>query len=439
MKKIINFLGSAGFAVVLVSLIAVLSVAGSFIPQGDGAAVMDKLSSFFGSDAAQVHAFLISTGLIDVYGSAPFLVLMFLFAVNLVLCTLKLVPFARKGFNNYNVKLAETASVSLTEAEIAEKLAKAGWKSSREGSVYRVSRHACGRYGVIILHAGIVAVLLGAFIGRTAGFNGFMNILEGTYDDVAVLPSGELASLGFEVRCDDFEAEYYAGTSRPKAYTSRVTILENGAEVKSADIDVNHPLKYKGVVFYQTNFGVYPNKNARVRFHTEKNGSERKDMEVSFGELFMLTGDYAGKITDFAPTLASDSEGRIYSASDEMNNPAFLLEVYKVDEPVLRGWILKNRPESGFIGELGLSVVFDGLWGIEYTGLSVKKDPGTPIVYAGFAIIFLGLIFIYFFNYTAVFFTVEDKDGKRLIRYAVRRQRRYPFVKPDDGFKRLFS
>ena len=439
MKKIIKFLGSAGFAALLAVLIAFLSALGSVIPQGDGAAVLEKLSSFFGSDAANLHAFLISTGLIDVYGSLPFLILVFLFAINLTLCTLKLIPFAIKEFSDYDIKLTETISTAMTESEIHAKLIKDGWKGSRAGAVFRASKHDGGRYGVIILHTGVIFVLLGALIGHVIGFNGFMNILEGTDDDVAVLPSGELIPLGFGVRCDEFDAEYYSGTLRPKSYTSKISILENGVKIKTANIDVNHPLKYKGVVFYQTNFGVYPNKDAKVRFRIKKNDSDEIKKEVSFGELFVLSGDYVGKITDFAPTLASDKDGNIYSASDEMKNPAFLLEVYKTDEPVLRGWILKNNQESGFIEEIGVRVIFDELWGLEYTGLYVKKDPGTPAVYAGFVLISFGIIFIYLLNYTAVFFTVEDKDGKRLIRYAVRQRRKYPLFNLGDSFKLLFS
>ncbi|MBQ3034307.1 MAG: cytochrome c biogenesis protein ResB, partial [Deferribacterales bacterium] len=409
MKKFISFLSSAKFSVIIILLILILSVIGSFIPQGDGSAVIERLSSFFGSDAAAIHSFLISSGLIDIYSSYPFLILIVLFAVNIILCTLKLIPFARTGFTGYSGNLNESGVTDLTEAELVQKLGKSGWKGSKEGDIYRAVKHEGGKYGVIILHAGVIIVLFGALVGHIAGFNGFINILEGTSDDVAVLPSGELVPLGFEVRCNEFAVEYYPNSDRPKSYTSFVTILEQGKEVKTAEIDVNNPLKYNDIVFYQTNFGIYPNKSAKVRFRISINDKDEKSIEASFDELFIIDGNYVGKITDFAPTLARDGEGNIFSSSDEMKNPAILIEIYNIDEPVLRGWVLKNYPESGIIDELGLKIHFDELWGVEYTGLSVKKDPGTPIVYIGFIFMIFGLIFIYLLNYTVILFTVEDR------------------------------
>lgn len=439
MKKIISFLGSVRFAVIIVLLIVFLSIVGSFIPQGEGTVVIEKLSSLFGAEATAVHGFLISSGLIDIYSSYPFIILVSLFALNIVLCTLKLIPFARKGFQGFSGELNHVGTTTLTETEIIQMLGKDGWKGSKEDNIYKAVKHENGRYGVIILHLGVIVILLGALIGRISGFNGFMNILEGTSDDVAVLPTGELVPLGFEVRCDEFTVEYYPNSDRPRAYTSKVTILENGKEVKTAIIDVNNPFKYNDVVFYQTNFGMYPNKNAKIRFYIEDDKNIKKDLEVSFNQLFKIKDEYVGKITDFAPTLASDNDGNIFSLSDKMENPAILFEMYKIDEPYLRGWILKKYPESGKLEDLGIKIVFDELWGVEYTGLSVKMDSGTPIVYLGFILMIFGFTFVYLLNYTTILFTIENNNGKRLVRYCIKQQRKYPLVRPADGFKRLFS
>jgi len=37
--------------------------------------------------------------------------------------------------------------------------------------------------------------------------------------------------LGFDIRCDNFEVDYYPNTEMPKAYKSWLTILKNGQEV----------------------------------------------------------------------------------------------------------------------------------------------------------------------------------------------------------------
>ena len=65
--------------------------------------------------------------------------------------------------------------------------------------------------------------------------------------------------MSFSVRCDDFNITYYDLPGRKekhvKEYTSLITVLENGKEVLKRTVQVNHPLHYKGLAFYQSNYG----------------------------------------------------------------------------------------------------------------------------------------------------------------------------------------
>jgi len=58
----------------------------------------------------------------------------------------------------------------------------------------------------------------------------------------------------FTVTLNDFQYEYYAGTTMAKRYESHVTKTENGAD-ESIKIWMNHPLRYKGYTFFQTSWG----------------------------------------------------------------------------------------------------------------------------------------------------------------------------------------
>lgn len=442
MKRFIDFLGSFRFAGIVLSVIIILSIIGSLIPQGGEAAVTEKLTAIFGANGEKVYSFLKFTGFSNIYSSYFFIFLIFLFGLSLAVRTWRLLPFALQGFSGKNVvKFDNVIDTALTKEGILDILKKRDWRTVTDHErprFFKTSKYSIGRFGVVILHAGILVVMIGALIGYIGGYKGFMNILEGDSDNVAVLPSGDLKPLGFDVACDDFNVEYYDNSTRAKSYTSIVTIKENGVEVKKATIDVNHPLKHKGVVLYQTSFGYYPNKNAKAIFSI-KIGSEEREYAENFNKMFKIKGDYVGKIVDFAPTLAADEEGRIYSASDEIRNPAVLLEVYEVENPVLRGWVLKNNPSSGDFKELGFKLDFKGLYGTEYTGLSVKKDPGTPIVYMGFLLIILGVIFVYLPNYTVVFFEIEEKGNMRVLHYTVRELRRRRVLNPSDEFPKLFD
>ena len=71
------------------------------------------------------------------------------------------------------------------------------------------------------------------------GFDGFVNIPEGESVSSIRLTNSDLKMpLGFEVRCDDFNVDFYdSGT--PKEFRSRLTILKQGKEVFQKDIIVN--------------------------------------------------------------------------------------------------------------------------------------------------------------------------------------------------------
>ncbi len=64
------------------------------------------------------------------------------------------------------------------------------------------------------------------------------------------------AELDFSIRCNSFAIDFYPN-GMPKEYTSSLTVLENGREVLTKTIEVNDPLTYKGITFYQSSYEAY--------------------------------------------------------------------------------------------------------------------------------------------------------------------------------------
>ena len=60
--------------------------------------------------------------------------------------------------------------------------------------------------------------------------------------------------MPFELRLDDFTAEFHPGTKRPAKFVSEVTRIESGTEAK-VTIQMNEPLRYEGLTFYQASYG----------------------------------------------------------------------------------------------------------------------------------------------------------------------------------------
>jgi len=79
-------------------------------------------------------------------------------------------------------------------------------------------------------------------------------------------------------------------------------------------------------------------------------------------------------VVDFSPALGVDESGKLFTYAESMNNPAAFVEFSEAGKPKFKQWILKRYPET-WKSQIG-TVEFKELWGVQYTGLQVRKDPG---------------------------------------------------------------
>ena len=441
--KFCSFLSSSKFAMVISAGILILAITGSLIPKADVAVSSSQLASNIVS----------VLGLDHIYTSPIFITLIALFALNLILCTLKLIIFDINKLSDIdNIDFKDHGRVAIKHAEVISFLKATHFDIKQEENVITASKNSFGKYTVIIIHTGILLVLLGALIGYLFGFKGYINILEGSSDNVAVLSTGEFVPLGFDIKVNRFDVKYYDNTTRPSAFVSDITISKESSDNDSNTsndnkslnyiLNVNSPLKYEDVSIYQHSYGFYLNKKgARFLFDVEIDNISKK-YEVRFNESFKIRDNLFGKITDFAPALAVDDDGKFSTMSEEMVNPAILLEAYSMEgDPVLRSWLLSKQKTSGdFTEDYGFKMTFDKLYGVQYTGLSIKKDPGTAVVYLGFLIISIALILTYLINYTVIFIHLtKDEETGEMIFYKVFKQRKFGRSVPAQMFYKLID
>ena len=441
--KFCSFLSSSKFAMVISAGILILAITGSLIPKADVAVSSSQLASNIVS----------VLGLDHIYTSPIFITLIALFALNLILCTLKLIIFDINKLSDIdNIDFKDHGRVAIKHAEVISFLKATHFDIKQEENVITASKNSFGKYSVIIIHTGILIVLLGALLGYLFGFKGYINILEGSSDNVAVLSTGEFVPLGFDIKVNRFDVKYYDNTTRPSAFVSDITISKESRDNDSNTsndnkslnyiLNVNSPLKYEDVSIYQHSYGFYLNKKgARFLFDVEIDNISKK-YEVRFNESFKIRDNLFGKITDFAPALAVDDDGKFSTMSEEMVNPAILLEAYSMEgDPVLRSWLLSKQKTSGdFSKDYGFKMTFDKLYGVQYTGLSIKKDPGTAVVYLGFLIISIALILTYLINYTVIFIHLtKDEETGEMIFYKVFKQRKFGRSVPAQMFYKLID
>jgi len=422
--RVWNFFASVDLAVALFIIISIGAAIGTVIPQSiEPEPVIRFFSKFMSvSSAHKTYEIVSLFDLNNVYHSWWFTFLLFMFALNLIVCSIDRLPFLLKSFKTstkpYPTEIFEKMpikkTIEINNDKILEKvkevLKKKGFSThlfeTNEGVQIQARKWSKTRLAVYLTHLSILIILAGALIGTFFGFRGSMNIVEGTGLNFAISDEGKAIPLGFEVRCDKFEVEYYENSGMPKAYRSYLRIIENGKSVKeNIVIEVNQPFTYKGITFYQASYGFQPTEHAEFRFtYVDKTGKQY-DINARFEEKFKIPGtSVTASVIDFSPALGVDEEGRLFNMSTDMINPAVLV-VFEEKGNKTQQWILSKIPETWETpyGKLR----FNELWGAQFTGLQVRQDPGVPLIYVGSILMCIGLFICLFLRPLNYFITAN--------------------------------
>ena len=489
-----DLFSSVKLAIVIFALIALTSVVGTVIEQqAEPEKNLKILSNIVGEGMApSVYKIADALGFMDMYHSWWFLVLLLLFASNLIICSIDRFPgiwrlvkapihaIKAEGFRGhpiYREYIIKDKAEKL-KAKASFLVGSLGFKpqeSSEDGGVQLYAQKgAFTRLGVYITHLSIILILLGAVIGIVFGFKGFLNLPEGETYTVAFANVGRVTEeeaqerniilnavessngdiklaasklgvtvdrlqarmkrfgiqpLGFAIRCDDFEVAYYDRSDMPREYTSLLSIKDGNKKIEPKWIEVNDPLIYKGFYFYQSSYGVTNNisKGLIILKITAPDGSS--DIKrVHFGEKFRLgNSNITLMAADFSPALAYDENGKPFTYKEDMIvNPAVLLQEEGGNQSFTK-WVMKRRPETWSFPD-GYTIQFMDLWGSQYTGLQVRKDPGVLIVYFGCITMSIGLFINFFMSHRKIWVKlIPEKNNTKVLIAAYANKNRQPF------------
>ncbi|MGD1076643.1 MAG: cytochrome c biogenesis protein ResB [Thermodesulfovibrionales bacterium] len=438
--KIWDFFASVKLAVIIFALLSLTSIIGTIIEQNvDPAKNIRVISKLFGQSAAPgLFKVFDSLGFMDMYHSWWFVTILLLFAANLIICSVdrlpKIVKAAREPikplpedlFKGFGIKkeILLTGRPEATRAAVSNAVKRVmGFTLAevKEDNGYQLyaQRGSYTRLGVYITHFSILVILIGAILGIFLGFKGFLNLPEGSVSEIAYKRDGKEQPLGFGIRCDAFTVDFYGNTDMPKAYKSVLSIIKDGKEVMKKEISVNDPLKYEGVTFYQSSYGIVPGGEQKsiYRLRLTPKGGKTEDVELKMGESFAIAGtNLTGKIEDFSPALGFDqSTGKPFTYAEQMNNPAVLITFYENGQRKFGGWIFKRIPDTSRLPD-GNIVEFAGVWGMQYTGLQVRRDPGVWVVYLGCITMAIGLFVTFFMSHRRAWIRlIEDKNRTRVV------------------------
>jgi cytochrome c biogenesis protein len=414
---------SVRLALFLLFTLAATSIIGTIIPQNEAPGFYIER---YGANLAR---FMQTMDVPDMYNSWWFMILLTLFSLNLIVCSLERIPNAWRLVTMDNLatdperlkkmSLKQSITLDATRADAVTRttshLASKGWKATQRGlddaTLLFAQKGAWTRFGVYIVHSSILIILIGAIIGspRVAkdilknplyAFKGSVNIPETQQTDVifSFLEGVGQLPLGFTVRCDFFNIEYYPN-GMPKEYLSKLSVIENGEVVRQVEVEVNEPLIHRGITFYQSSYQPYRDFILSVK--NNETGAGKTEIVPAATQITWKEGGARFGIINMETRGEVVNRFKIWFTDDQGEPSKFWLEPGR--EAII------ERPSGNYT--LSAKQLYA-------TGLQVAKDPGVWWVYTGCGLMLLGLLVAFFMSHRKVWALVSEEQGKVTVLFA---------------------
>jgi len=421
--RIWDFFCSLKLTIIIMLLLAVTSIIGTVIQQN--APAEDYIREYGQAN----YELFVKLQFVDMYHSWWFIGLLGLFSVNLICCSIKNFPrvwnFVKKpqlvatpGILKNSANRAEYSSKEdaqqLTRrlSDLVKKEFGKVTETEVDGKRYLFAQKGIySRFGAYVTHVSILVIMAGAIVGNLWGYKAYVNIVEGQWVNQVWTRDGQnKIDLGFIVRCDNFDVSFYPNSRRPKDYTSDLVVLENGQEVLRKRIEVNDPLTYKGITFYQSSYGAAGNPFFKVKV-TENATGKVMDFDARQGEPIKLPGDYNFTITNF-------------TSNDRQFGPAMQLSVSTPDGKRGRPFAVWQKYPEFDIKRAGVfSFALVDYKEPQFTGLQVAKDPGVEIVWLGCFLMVFGSMAAFFVSHKRIWVCLETEGQKTKVQVAANAHR----------------
>ncbi|MFB9833417.1 cytochrome c biogenesis protein ResB [Actinoallomurus acaciae] len=426
-------------ALVLLFLVALGTVPGSFLPQRGLAP--EKVSQFF-EDHKTLAPVMDKLSLFDVFSAPWFAAIYILLFISLAGCVL---PRSWQHYQHIRsrppkaprnlARLPQTATYE-TEAAPDEVLAEAA--TVLKDRRFRVDSHDdhvaaekgyLRETGNLVFHLALLVLLFAVGFGSAFGYKGNVIVTEGegfsnaltSYD---AFKNGRAFSSShlppFTVWLDSFKAAYLPdGPNRgqPIEFSAKVRYQKDlKSSVRPYDLQVNHPLDVDGARVYLLGHGYAPE-------FTVRDGKGQVAYQGAVPFLPMNEATYASegvvKVPDaqpdqlgfiglFWPTAVPDAQGKVTSAFPAAWNPQVALfafkgdlglsngapqSVYRLDTAKLKPLLMGDQVKPLAVGKTETlpggagSITFNGYR--QYITIQVNHDPGrVPALVAAITAIF---------------------------------------------------
>ncbi len=452
--RLLNLLSSVRFGVALLILLAAASMIGMLVMQTN----VDGFDKYFAGLTPSQKLLGGVLGFFDIYHAWYFNALLLVLSLNIVLASIERFPGAwnyivrpklevvaawlrRQPVTNTLEMRAESRTA--LAARIAEATRKTGFKPivTEKGArtFILAQRGAWNRLGAYAVHVALLTIFFGGFMTAQFGRTGSMWMKPGesagemseTVFKIEDMNTFRLdkstVNLPFEVTCTDIQQKLIRKEGPITAdntidWLTRIKIKDKTGE-HEALVHMNRPYDYcpadsskigcaifGGYRFFQASFmNVGHARNIILRL-TPEAGGEPQEVKVARDGSTQLADGTKIDYVDFQPDFQMQGS-QVGTQSGEYNNPAAILNVTTPAGERSRAFAFAQELPSG--APIGRAVAgykfrladFEKVPGAHM--LSVQRDPGTTIFYAGSGMLFVALSAVFFFSHQRVWAIIE--------------------------------
>jgi len=413
---IYRLLTSVRLAIVLTLLFVAIGLIGTIVPQLSFNRRIDLIARYGHED----FSLLERLGFFTVFSSWYTYAVVVLFVANLSMCTQKRLraslSYARLPMRPklpkalarmpYYYKLSfRPEAEGILREKVRMALSRWRFRVREDGGQLLAERYRWERFAIDVFHISLLIAIGALIITNTLGYNYLKISYKG---DVFSVPG-----RSFQVRVDDFWSENYPGSERVMDWKTKLTILEDGREVRAGITEVNHPFTYKGVSIYQAAMGEDWLGGARLMLRVERaDGSNLGEYRASVGESFEIPEEgIVVMVGAFLPDFALEGDVA-YSRTQRLLNPAAYLEIYDRSGGLLfRTWTFAQLPQMQLLIENPYRFYLEGMTAPQFTGLEISWDPGVPVAYGAFALMVVMLVAHILFKHQMVWVHIDAEAG----------------------------
>ena len=441
-NKTIKYLSSLRFTILLISLLGLVFALGLWVPQRR---LLKTIYLEWQKTSPQLVSILDALGLTTIYSSPITIALWLLFFLNLSLVLWQRWPIVKSRITLSETKISDPVTAggypfrksyllpdSLDSDTILTRIKKSGFSLLGDATGFYGVKNRLSPIAFMLFHVSFFLILLGGLISVYTEFIGYLDLaqgetFQGELNRYNASPSPKLPEVGspptvsFTVKSIVPRVEHNTPTG--------ISIMLADNRDKSHEVDINRPYTTEHTSFVFKHLGVSP-----LFVVKDASGKEIEGAYVKLDVLKMKPDRFTMAGFLFTATFYPDyvlEEGKRATRSMEFNNPVFFVSVERNGKKIAEGLVPKNGALE-FAGNR-LEMRDMPFWVRFY----VVKQRGLSILYAGFALATIGVIWRLLFYRREIIGAVREQAGGRYLVVAGRSE--YYKSLAEDEFTLLFG